>query len=277
MSDESAATPLRGHIIQYNPAEARGLIAVGGKQYPFRISDWCSDTAPEVNSSVDFFLNGEQSTESVSRTPDEVIMRERAGEIAGKLGTLGAAALAGAGVAADQIKTAARDSGRNGTTPLPIAFFGKPMVVAYAAFVAGAWLLPYVNFHLGPGMPSSGFSLLRLGELGEKTGLFSGGNTLVWLAILAPLVPLLWRNRLAWLALLLPLLASTRPLQLAGKIALDAARAEEGSAAGLTSFVLELLDVGMGAYVCVGASLVLALLAIGRIFVHKSAQSETPK
>ena len=83
---------MRGRIIHYNGNDGRGLIAADNRQLPFEIGHWRSDTAPSVNATVDLALAGD-AVESVTRVPDDVLLKEKAGQLASKLGTVGGAAL----------------------------------------------------------------------------------------------------------------------------------------------------------------------------------------
>lgn len=83
---------MRGKIIHYNGSEGRGLIAADSRQFPFEIGHWRSDTAPTVNQTVDLVLSGD-NVDAVTRMPDEVILKEKACQLASKLGTAGGAAL----------------------------------------------------------------------------------------------------------------------------------------------------------------------------------------
>ena len=79
---------MRGRIIHYNSNDGKGLISADNKQYPFEIGHWQSETAPALNAVVEFDGTQERPT-AIKRVPDEVIMRERASELAGKLSALG--------------------------------------------------------------------------------------------------------------------------------------------------------------------------------------------
>jgi hypothetical protein len=174
---------MRGRIIHYNSNDGKGLISADNKQYPFEIAQWQSETAPSLNATVDFDSDGERPS-AVRRVPDETLMKERAGELAGKIGAFGSAALQGA-------KGAAANSGVGN----PLARFDKITLITHVVFVLGALFLPFVSI-----TSDVGFSLVDIPSP-------IGDPRLVWLAILSVLLPMFWRNRLAWLALLIPLLA----------------------------------------------------------------------
>ena len=83
---------MRGKIIHYNGNDGRGLIATDNRQLPFEIAHWRSDTAPVVNVVVELSMAGD-ALEAVTRVPDDVLLKEKAGQLASKLGTAGGAAL----------------------------------------------------------------------------------------------------------------------------------------------------------------------------------------
>ena len=45
---------MRGTIIHYTNADGKGLLAAEGKQYPFEIAQWRSESAPALNALVEF-------------------------------------------------------------------------------------------------------------------------------------------------------------------------------------------------------------------------------
>ena len=82
---------MRGRIIHYNGNDGRGLIATDNRQLPFEIAHWRSDTAPVVNVVVELSMAGD-ALEAVTRVPDDVLLKEKAGQLASTLGTVGGAA-----------------------------------------------------------------------------------------------------------------------------------------------------------------------------------------
>lgn len=250
---------MRGRIIHYNSNDGKGLISALNKQYPFEIGQWQSESAPAVNTVVDFDNDDERPT-AVRRVPDETLMREKASELAGKLGALGGAALQGAQGAASQT-----DLGN------PVARVGKPAVIAHTAFVIGALFLAFVKIDSGFG-PTQGHTLSGVSKMSEMMGVSAGSGLLVWMAILSLLVPMFWRNRFAWLALLLPVLATLKPawdinsaMGDMGEGMNDALGGEFSTA--MSKQISEMLDPGMGAFVCVIAALWLAAIAVKRFLL----------
>lgn len=243
---------MRGRIIHYNAADGRGLVAAENQQYPFEIAQWRSETAPAVNAVVEFEPVQERAI-AVSRVSEEVLVREKAGELAGKLGALGSSALRGA-----QASPVA-DVAHGG-----MARLGKAVVGAYLLFAVAALFLPYVEFKNFMG--SQSFTLSSLSDLGERIGLSLGGGALVWFAIASVFVPLLWHHRAAWLALLLPLVATLKPAWDAQRAASQLADASgglvgAGFASAMAEEMAQMMSLGLGAYVCGLVGLVLSGVA----------------
>lgn len=256
---------MRGRIIHYNAADGKGLVAAGQRQHPFEIVHWRSETAPAVNQAVDIGLDGEQLT-SVTRVPDEILLKEKAEALAGRFGSAGAAALRGIGKAGGDAATGI-GARAGGGAAAHMARLGKPALIAHALFVVSAMFLPYLKIEPMFG-PSRGFSLLGLSKLSEQFGSSIGGSFLPWLAILSIAVPVFWHRRWAWLALLLPLIATVKPF-------LDMLLAIQNASKGLSEFdarmgsaiadqLLDMLDTGIGLWLCLAAALVLAAFALKR-------------
>lgn len=250
---------MRGRIIHYNINDGKGLISALNKQYPFEIGQWQSESAPAINTVVDFESEDERPI-AVRRVSDDVLLREKAGELAGKFGALSGAALQGAQGAATQVNIGN-----------PVARVGKPVLIAHAAFVVGALFLAFVKINSGFG-PTQGHTLSGLSKLSEMMGVSAGSGLLVWLAILSPLVPMFWRHRLAWLALLLPLLATVKPAW-----DIRSAMSDMGTGMGaefstaMSKQISEMLEPGLGSYVCVIAALCLTAIAIKRFLLTPSS------
>ena len=253
---------MRGKIIHYNGNDGRGLIAADNRQLSFEIGHWRSDTAPAVNATVDLVLSGDV-VEAVTRVPDEVLLKEKAGQLASKLGTAGS-------VAQQSIKEATPPN----ATALSVGggkLLGKPLLVAHGAFVIGASLLTYLSFN-PLGMYGKSFSLVGLSEASSVMGASVGGALWAWLGILSIALPVFWRNRFAWLALLLPLFATIKPVI---DIAFAAAKAtsamgnsfEAKLQAQIIEQIIDALHVGIGAWVCGLAGLVIAGIGLKRVLL----------
>jgi len=257
---------MRGKIIHYNGADGKGLIAADQRQIPFNISHWRSDTAPAINQVVDVALLGD-ALDSVTRVTDDVLLKEKAEHFAGKLGSAGGAAL--------QSLKQATPPGMSGDRAGALQFLGKPLLVAHGLFVFAALLLPFLSINpLGLGGKS--FTLAGLAEASEAMGTSVGGAVWVWLAILSIALPVFWRHRMAWLALLLPLFAAIKP-----GIDLALATSKATSALGdsfeaqlqrqIVEQLIDALQIGIGAWVCVLAALVVALIGIKRVLLPPTA------
>ncbi len=224
---------MRGRIIHYDATTGTGRIAAGGRQFSFEIGVWESDTAPEVNQVVSMGMEGDALT-SVERVPDEVLLRERTADLAGRVGSAGAAALghlrelgssatARAGVARPGEGTSSGTRHAGTTADLrgdPFSSFvsglttrlGVGILASWGVFVAGGLFFPFVRVPWGLGTRS--FTLAGLSDIHQgarELGIELIGTNLFWPAALALVVPLLIRSRWAWLALALPLVAVLKP------------------------------------------------------------------
>jgi hypothetical protein len=248
---------MRGRIIHYNGNDGKGLISADKRQYPFEIGQWQSETAPTLNAVVDFDSDGARPT-AVRRVADEVLMREKAGELAGKLGAFGGAAL--------HTAQSATTHARLGNT---IELIGKPALIAHAVFVVGALFFAFIKIEaMGP---TQSRTLVNVSGGLEQMGMSTGGSLLVWLAILSLAMPMFWRNRFAWLAMLLPLLAV---LKAAWDIRSAMSSMSSGMGAEFSQAMAKQLSamfhIGLGAYICAAAALVLAAICIKRFFLKPS-------
>lgn len=254
---------MRGRIIHYNGTDGKGLVSADQRQVPFEISHWHSDTAPAINQVVELTLAGD-ILESVTRITDDVLLKEKASELAGKLGAASGAAL-----------HSLKDAAPAGATTGVVQFLGKPLLVAHGIFVFSALMLPFLS--IDPlGLGGRSFTLAGLSEASEAMGASVGGALWVWLAILSIALPVFWRNRLAWLALLLPAFATFKP---GIDIALAASKATRGLNDSFESQLqrqiveqlLDALQIGVGAWVCVLAALVVAAIGLKRVLLPPNA------
>lgn len=254
---------MRGRIIHYNGNDGRGLIAADNCQLPFEIAYWRSDTAPAINQVVELKMAGD-ILESVTRIADDVLLKEKASELAGRLGAASGAAL-----------HSLKDAAPAGTTNGVVRLLGKPLLMAHAIFAFSALMLPFLS--IDPlGLGGRSFTLAGLSEASEAMGTSVGGALWVWLAILSIALPVFWRNRVAWLALLLPLFATLKP---GIDLALAASKATRGLNDSFESQLqrqiveqlLEALQIGFGAWVCVLAALVVAAFGLKRVLLPPTA------
>ncbi|MGY0612704.1 MULTISPECIES: hypothetical protein [unclassified Luteimonas] len=258
---------MRGKIIHYNGSDGRGLIAADNRQLPFEIGHWRSDIAPTVNQVVDIALAGDD-LESVARVPEDVLIKERAGQLASKLGSSGAAAL-------QSIRDAAPTTGGNAASGWRQRL-GIPLLAAYGVFAVSALGLPFISVSSPFGMGGRSYSLVGLGELSEALGASVGGAFWPWLAILSIALPVFWRSRFAWLALLLPLLATLKPafdiIGAAGKASRAMGDAFGGDISSqMASQMADMIDTGFGAWACLLAALFVACVGLKRVLLPPAA------
>ena len=257
---------MRGRIIHYNGTDGKGLISANQRQIPFEISHWQSEIAPAINQVVDLVLDGDTPT-SVTRVTDDVLLKEKATDLAGKLGAAGGAAL-------HSLRDAAPGNISHAPTDA-LQLLGKPLLIAHGIFAFSALMLPFLS--IDPlGLGGRSFTLVGLSEASEAMGTSVGGALWVWLAILSVALPVFWRNRLAWLALLLPLLATLKP---GIDLALAASKATRGLNDSFESQLqrqiveqlLDALQIGSGAWICGLAAIVIAIIGLKRVLLPPNA------
>jgi hypothetical protein len=230
---------MRGRILQYNGSDGSGVISAEGRQYPFSIAAWKSEAAPAVGKTVELTLAGEQ-VQSVTLVGDDVLLREKASELTGKLGGLVGEIAKGGG------------TGAGGSL---VTRYGTPVLVAYLVFLLSTLAFNAISMQM-LGM-KQGVSLFDLGKAFAASGGGAGGvKLLLLLAYASVAAPLVWRDKRAWLALLLPLVAV-----LWGWLSIRRAM----SGAGPMS---ELFSYGLGFYLACLAAIV---LAIGGLQRYRSA------
>lgn len=257
---------MRGRIIHYNGNDGRGLIAADNRQIPFEIGHWRSDTAPAVNATVEVTLAGD-ALEAVSRVPEDVLLKEKASQLAGRLGSAGGAAL-------QSFKESTPDMAAT-PTATAVQRLGKPLLIAHAIFVLAVFAMPYLSINpLGFGGRS--FTLMGLSAASEGMGISVGGSFWTWLAILSIALPVFWRNRLAWAALLLPLVATLKPgidiLMATSKASNALGNSFEASLQRqIAKQLIEMLQIGSGAWICLLAALVIAAIGLKRVLLPPNA------
>ena len=248
---------MRGKIIHYNANDGKGLVAANERQFAFGIDQWRSDTAPAVNQTVELQL-ADDGLKTLARVSEETLLKEKASELAGKLGGVGGAALG-----------SLKHSSPGGAANLhgAVARMGKPLLGLHALFVLSALALPYLRV-TAPFGGGRSFTLVSLSELASQLGSPVGGSILPWLAILSLAVPLFWRGRWAWLALLLPLLATLKPgldvFSAIRKATAQASQFDSRVGTAVAERLLEMLGTGMGLWLCLATALGLAAFALKR-------------
>ena len=251
---------MRGKIIHYNAEDGRGLISADGRQVSFEIGHWRSDTAPAINQVVDADMDADTLT-SVTRVSDEVLLKEKAGQLASKLGSAGGAAL-------QSLKEATPADGSAGAGVL--ALLGKPLLIAQAIFTLSALGLTYLSISAYGN--DKGFSLIGVSKLSEGMGISVGSAFWTWLAIASIALPIVWKSRWAWLALLLPLLATLKPFLDITLAVYKAAKQMQdmfGAAGGnqVMSNLLDMLETGFGFWICLASALFIAAVGLKRVLL----------
>jgi hypothetical protein len=180
---------MRGRILQYNGNDGTGIISAEGQQYKFGLANWKGDAVPAVGKTVEFVL-AEGQVQTVMLVGDDVLFREKAADLGGKLGGLvgGLASKSGEG------------GGGNVGANL-VGFYGVPTLVAYGVFLISTMFFAAISIPLmgvfgGGGGPT----------LWQLSALAGGLKFLLLLSYISIGVPFFWRDKRAWLALLVPVL-----------------------------------------------------------------------
>lgn len=184
---------MRGKILQYNGNDGTGIIVADGQQHRFALSHWKGDAVPAPGKTVEVALADGQ-VQSVTLVGEDVLMREKASELGGKLGSLVG------GIASGISKEGGGGGAALGASVLDR--YGKPTLVAYGLFLLGTTMFKAISIPMLGGGPT-------MFQMAEFMSAFGGGGGIKMLLVLSYLsigVPFFWRDRRAWLALLLPLL-----------------------------------------------------------------------
>jgi hypothetical protein len=208
---------MRGKIIQYNGSDGTGTIFADGQQYRFAIAAWKSDSVPAAGKVVEVVVDDGVIT-AVVVVADDVLLREKATELGGKLGSLAgslasrlsAPASAGGGGKAESAaheRSASASVGGGLSAGSLIERYGKLMLASYVVFLLATQAFHAVTMsgfgqHLG-------WSFFDIAGYMSQLGAGGGGSikTVLLLAYVGALAPLFWRDRRAWLVLAAPLLA----------------------------------------------------------------------
>ena len=206
---------MRGKIIQYNGANGSGTIVVEGRQHPFALTTWRGDSAPAVNRTVEVAFDGD-AISAITAVGDDVLLKEKAAELGGKLGSLWNKIPAAANASANDVSAGASPASgtpapANANGPITaqtiLQRYGRATLIAWALFLVGSTMFNAVSITMGP--ISMGKSLFDIASLLSQFGVNGGGSIklLLILGYMSIGVPLVWRDRRAWLALGIPLLA----------------------------------------------------------------------
>lgn len=251
---------MRGKIIQYNGADGSGTVVVDGRQHRFALETWRGDSAPTINKVVEVTIENDLIA-SVVAVGDDVLLKEKAVEIGGRLGTL-----------VRKIPTSAPTSGNAGPTQAAapgsvpggaamggsiVARYGKAILVAYLLFLLGTLAFNAISVSmLGQDM---GKSLFDISSAMSQFGSSGGGSikVLLLLAYASIATPLVWPDRRAWLALALPLLALLWAI-------FTAVHALNSLGGGMAQGMSDFFSIGFGFYLSLVAALALAVLGVKR-------------
>lgn len=255
---------MRGKIIQYNGADGSGTLVVEGRQHRFALDAWRADSAPAVNKVVEVTLDNDLVA-AVVAVGDDVLLKEKAAQLGGKLGSLlnriPTSIPSPAGASTDTTAPAeATPGGASGsamTAGSMVQQYGKPILLAYLLFLIGTLAFNAVSVSaFGQGM---GKSLFDIASLMSQLGGTGGGSikALLLLAYASIATPLLWHDRRAWLALALPLLA----LLWAIYSTLHALNSLDGE---MTQGMSDFFSISFGFYLSLTAALALAVLGVKR-------------
>lgn len=262
---------MRGKIIQYNGADGSGTIVAEGKQYRFALATWRGDSAPSINKTVEFVADGDVVT-AMTAVGDDVLLKEKAAEFSGKLGSLWNKIPTGAATAApaanDVASVGAATASAAATAPAPasggtafagsiIQRYGKAILIAYALFLIGSLFFNAVSISIG--FVNMGKSFFDIASIFSQIGASGGGSIklLLILGYLSIAVPMFWRDRRAWFALVIPLLAVLWAIYSALHT-LDSLGNEVSSGMG------DVFSLGFGFWLTLLAAIVLAGLGVKR-------------
>lgn len=258
---------MRGKIIQYNGADGSGTIVVDGRQHPFVLAAWRGNSAPAVNKTVEITLDGD-TISAITAVGDDVLLKEKAAELGGKLGSLwtkipsGAAANASANDSAPgasaQAASAPSAPGGPITAQAVLQRYGKAIPIAWVLFVLGTFAFNVVSVQLP--MMGNGFgkSFFDVADLFSQMGVSGSGGMVKLLLVLGYLsiaVPALWRDRRAWLTLAIPLLAVLWAI-------FSVIHTLDSVGGGMAQGVSDFFSLGFGFYLTLLAALALAVLGV---------------
>lgn len=201
---------MRGKIIHYNANEGKGLILAESKQFPFDITSWVSDSAPMVNSTVNFELDENSLPKFINRVGDDVLLKEKANDVARRLSSAAAGPTSeqtGGGVPVSAVTTPAAESF---SVERVLSTLGREALGAQALFIVAALFLPFVRTPAIMGVASKDMTAYEFAGSSIFNSYTGGMEILLYLSFAAFLVPVLWRNKLAWLALCAPAAAAIR-------------------------------------------------------------------
>ncbi|HWU78393.1 MAG TPA: hypothetical protein VN043_17990 [Rhodanobacter sp.] len=252
---------MRGKIIQYNGADGSGTLVVDGRQHRFALEAWRADSAPTVNKVVEVTLDNDLVS-TVTAVGDDVLLKEKAAELGGKLGTLlhkipASMPSRASGTTAEGVATPAAAPGGAMMAGSIVDRYGKTILVAYLLFLIGTLAFNAVSVSaFGQGM---GKSMFDIAGLMSQLGGSGGGSikALLLVAYASIATPLLWQDRRAWFALTLPLLALLWAI-------FSALHALSSLGSGVADGMSDFFSISFGFYLSLIAALALAVLGTKR-------------
>lgn len=261
----AAGAASRGTILRDTQA-GPGLLSVGGRQLPFTLEQhWRSERPPTVGARVDAQLNGDVLT-AVTLVDDAQIAREMAAQAAGQLSAQG-----------QQLWGRA------------VAEFGKAPLAALVALWLGWFGFSWISVRI-IGTQTVSFSFWDmvkmlsadnvLEAMQYKQGSLGFWSLVALVCALAPLLPLVWRDRRASCGLAAPLLfmllqagrlywgiqsAASEMQKQMGGLGSQIGRAMQDMSSQMLAEMLKAISLGLGLYASLTAALVLAFFALVRL------------
>lgn len=260
-----AAALQRGTILRDTQA-GPGLISVAGRQLSFTLEQhWRSERPPLVGARVDVQLKGDELA-GLTLVDDAQLAKEMASQAAGQVAARGQQLLGRA-----------------------LAEFGKAPLIALVALWLGWFAFAWISVRI-VGTQTVSFSfwdmvkMLSAGNALEAMQYGQGGfgfwNVVALACALAPLLPLVWRDRRAGFGLAAPLLfmllqaarlywgiqsAAGEMQKQMGGLGGQMGRAMQDIGGQMLDAMLKSISLGLGLYLSVAAALVLGFFALARL------------
>jgi len=264
----------RGKILR-DTSLGDGLLAIEGRQYPFRLDGrWKSDVAPKTDMVVEVAFSGADEVASITAVTDTQLAREQA-ELA---------------LSAVKEKGALLASG-------VVARFGVELLAAMALLLLGWFVLNTISIQLSSSY-GIGISFWQtLAVINSPSGVMNafgagGGNgggiysALALLALAGPLAPFFWKDPRAHLGGVLPLLCMAlvaamiysgiqdgiKQAQIAASSfgGLQAQQMIADMTAGMVAQAIKAISIGAGGYLSLIASLYLAAKGVIKFLAAKA-------
>jgi len=258
----------RGKILR-DTSLGDGLLAIEGRQYPFRLDGrWKSDVAPKTDMVVEVAFSGADEVASITAVTDTQLAREQA-ELA---------------LSAVKEKSALLASG-------VVARFGVELLAAMALLLLGWFVLNTISIQLSSSY-GIGISFWQtLAVINSPSGVMNafgagGGNGGGIYSALALLAPFFWKDPRAHLGGVLPLLCMAlvaamiysgiqdgiKQAQIAASSfgGLQAQQMIADMTAGMVAQAIKAISIGAGGYLSLLASLYLAAKGVIKFLAAKA-------